>query len=202
MNTMTLKPGRGYLRKTWLIYTIIAFAIALFGLLIGLLIGIDEGPQVAMNVFSGFLIAAIVFWIPAMILSIPYYKSLSYEIQDDEVIVRVGIVTKSVKHVPYRTVTNITVNRGLFDRFIFNLGSLNIQTAGMSGSTGAEESLVGLTDVQSVYDVVVEKLRRFRGSMSPTGAEDDTGNTVMPGNMLAEILDELKEIRKNTDSRS
>ncbi|MCK4537273.1 MAG: PH domain-containing protein [Candidatus Krumholzibacteria bacterium] len=202
MNTMILKPGRGYLRKTWLIYTIIAFAIAGFGLALGLLIGIDEGPQVAMNVFSGFLAAALLFWIPSMALSVPYYKSLSYEIQDDEVIVRVGIVTKSVKHVPYRTVTNITVNRGLFDRFLFNLGTLNIQTAGMSGSTGAEESLVGLTDVQGVYDIVVEKLHRFRGGMSPTTADDESGHTVMPGNLLGEILDELREIRKNTDNRS
>jgi uncharacterized membrane protein YdbT with pleckstrin-like domain len=202
METMTLKPGKGYLRKSWLIFTIIAFMITAAGLGFGLLIGIDEGPQVTMNVFSGFLVAALLFWITAMVLSVPYYKSLSYEIQDDEVIVRVGIVTKSVKHVPFRTVTNITVNRGPFDRFIFNLGSLNIQTAGMSGSTGAEESLVGLTDVQGVYEVVVEKLRRFRGAMSPTTAEDESGEPGLPDKMLGEILSELREIRKNTENRS
>ena len=64
-------------------------------------------------------------------------KALGYEVQDDEVIVRVGIITHSVKHVPYRTVTNITVSRDILDRWFFGLGSLHIQTAGMSGKSGA-----------------------------------------------------------------
>ncbi|HSG28204.1 MAG TPA: PH domain-containing protein, partial [Candidatus Krumholzibacterium sp.] len=134
MQTMTVRPGKGYLRKNRLIFTILSLLIAGFGLLLGLLVGIDEGPQVAAYVFTGFVIPAGLFWMISMLLAGPYYRSLSYEIQDDEVIVRVGIVTKSVKHVPYRTVTNITINRGILDRLFFNLGTLNIQTAGMSGT--------------------------------------------------------------------
>ncbi len=72
------------------------------------------------------------------------------------------ILTHSVKHVPYRTATNITVRRD-----IFNLGSLYIQTAGMSGQSGAEEKLVGLENVQEIYEMVVVELRRFRGAMPP-----------------------------------
>jgi uncharacterized membrane protein YdbT with pleckstrin-like domain len=123
-----------------------------------------------------------------MIMSVFYYRSLSYEIQDDEIIVRVGIVTKSVKHVPYRTVTNITIKRGILDR-AFNIGTLAIQTAGMSGTSGAEQSLVGLVDVQSVYDDVVVKLRQFRGAMSPTGAAEEPA-TEDP------VLEELRAIRR------
>ena len=103
-----------------------------------------------------------------MILSIPYFRSLRYEILEDEVIVHVGIITHSVKHVPYRTVTNITVKRDILDRWFFNLGSLNIQTAGMSGQSGAEEKLVGMENIQEIYESVVSELRRFRGAMPPT----------------------------------
>ncbi|MBN2069911.1 MAG: PH domain-containing protein [Candidatus Krumholzibacteriota bacterium] len=198
METMRIKPSRGYLSKLRLILTIVAFGVALFGFIMGMLIGIDEGPRVAMVVFYIFLAADLAWWLPAMIIVGYYFKSLSYEIQDDEVIVHVGIITKSVKHVPYRTVTNITARRGLFDRYLFNIGSLNIQTAGMSAQAGAEESLVGLPDVKGVYEVIVEKLRRFRGGMTPDQAGIEDSGIVASSAQMEAILDELKEIRKNT----
>ncbi|UCF05918.1 MAG: PH domain-containing protein [bacterium] len=199
METRKIKPSNGYLKKLRLILTIVAFVVIVFGYGFGLLIGIEHGSHVATSVFIGFLIADLVWWIPALILAGLYYKSLSYEIQDDEVIVRVGIVTKSVKHVPYRTVTNVTVNRGILDRYVFKLGSLNIQTAGMSGTTGAEESLVGLANVQEVYDIVVQKLRLFRGGMAPTTTEVDIEPVASSGTILNAILNELKAIRQNTE---
>lgn len=199
MQALNIKPSIGYLKKLRVILTLVAVLIALFGYIMGQLIGIDHGPYVANMVFIGFLIADLVWWIPAILLVGLYYRSLSYEIQDDEVIVRVGIVTKSVKHVPYRTVTNLKVNRGILDRYLFNLGSLNIQTAGMSGTTGAEESLVGLSNVQEVYDHVAGKLRSFRGGMTPTAADVDIESDASSGAVLGAILNELKAIRKNIE---
>lgn len=110
--------------------------------------------------------------IPWLLLIPAYSRSLTYEIQDDEVIVRVGIITKSVKHVPYRTVTNLEVKRDPFDRLL-GLGTLKVQTAGMSGQTGAEESLVGLPNYVEIYETVAATLRRFRQVMAPTqGGEE------------------------------
>jgi len=142
------------------------------------------------------IVAAIdvIWWAPAMFLTDPYYRSLSYEIQDDEVIMRVGIWTKSVKHVPYRTVTNLTVKRGILDR-LFGIGTLNIQTAGMSGTTGAEESLEGLDNVQEVYDIVATELRRFRGSMAPTAADVEGEAVAASPDALSAILTEVQAIR-------
>ena len=199
MDTQKVKPSIGYLKKLRVIFSIVALLVAACGYIFGLLIGIEHGPYVANIIFLVFLAVDLAWWIPALILAGFYYRSLSYEIQDDEVIVRAGIVTKSVKHVPYRTVTNITVNRGILDRYVFNIGSLNIQTAGMSGTTGAEESLVGLTDVQEIYETVVMKLRSFRGAMAPTGAEVDIAPAEGSGTVLRAMLDELKAIRKNTE---
>jgi uncharacterized membrane protein YdbT with pleckstrin-like domain len=199
MQALTVKPSKSYAAKLRVIFTIVALLVAVVGYLFGLLVGIDEGPRVASIIFMVFLIVDAAWWIPAMILSGAYYRSLGYEIQDDEVIVRVGIVTKSVKHVPYRTVTNITINRGILDRYMFNMGTLNIQTAGMSGQKGAEESLVGLENVQEIYETVVKKLRQFRGGMSPTTAEIETAPETPSGDVLHAILEELKAIRKNTE---
>ncbi len=199
MQALKITPNPRYLSKLRLIFTIAGFFAAIFGLLFGLLIGIDEGAEVSLIVFICFLAADFLWWAPAMLLAGSYYRSLNYEIQDDEVIVHAGILTKSVKHVPYRTVTNIKIKRGIFDRYLFNIGTLNIQTAGMSGSTGAEESLVGLADVHEVYDHVVGKLRQFRGGMSPTAAETDDNAAFTGGGTLDKILTEVRAIRQKME---
>jgi len=198
MTTRSFKPTRGYLVK-------LCLGIAIAGLLaiggtvaVALLIPDRAGT----TIFLLFALGELIFWILALLLAAPYYRSLSYEVQDDEVIVRVGIFNQSVKHVPYRTVTNITVSRDILDRWFFGLGSLHIQTAGMSGQSGAEEKLVGLPNVQEVYEMVVTELRRFRGGMAPTAAEVEPGPLQASGEMLSAILGELRAIRGALEKRS
>ena len=88
----------------------------------------------------------------------------------------------------------------------FDLGTLNIQTAGMSGTTGAEESLEGLSNVQEVYEIVVRELQRFRGGMAPTGAEvegesvADTTGAVVTNQALSAILIEVQAIRRTLEN--
>lgn len=194
MANQILRPSSRFLRKQIFIISLITAAIMIFAVVVGGLISLDGGPA---GVFTGvFLALAAGFWIVGATLAGPYFRSLRYEIQDDEVIVHVGIWTKSVKHVPYRTVTNIKIQRGILDRFLFNIGTLNIQTAGMSGSTGAEESLVGLEDVQGIYEVVATRLREFRGGMSPTMSEAEDPASEAQGGTLTKILDEVSRIRR------
>ena len=192
MSTQTFKPDAEYRLKLQITFSTIALLVILGGLLISIPIGLEEG-------FRGSLITMIViggldvlWWVPAMFLADPYYRSLSYEIEDDQVIVRGGIWTRSVKHVPYRTVTNITIKRDVIDRML-GLGSLDIQTAGMSGSSGgAEQSLVGLQDAQAVYDLVARALGRFRSGMAPTAADAEAEREAG----LDDVLQELRAIRQ------
>ncbi len=198
MTTRSFKPSPRYLIKV-LIGIAVAGVLAIGGTMgIGILI---PDPD-ATIVFGLFALAEAVVWIAALILAGPYYASLSYEVQDDEVIVDVGIITHSVKHVPYRTVTNVVVRRDILDRWFFGLGSLHIQTAGMSGQSGAEEKLVGLTNVQEVYELVVRELRRFRGAMPPTAAGVEPEPAGVSGEMLMAILTEIKAIRKTLSKES
>jgi len=183
-------PNPRYQIKLLVVITLIA-ALVLLGIgFITVLIGIDNVRTGVTLFFIGAVIDGMV-WVIALLLSFPYFRSMRFEVQEDEVIVHVGIFTHSVKHVPYRTVTNITVKRDIFDRWFFNLGTLTIQTAGMSGQTGAEESLVGLENVQEVYELVVTELRRFRGGMTPTAAQEE-----LPTNGSAALLAEVQAIRQ------
>ena len=202
MKARTVKPDLKYLFRMRLIATIVALAIVIGGVLLGVLLGITgeirPGHMLVLILvtisFNG------IWWLVALILSGPYFRSLRYEIQDDEVVVNVGIWTKSVKHVPYRTVTNMQVKRDVVDRLL-GTGTLNIQTAGMSGQTGAEERLVGLSDVQDVYASVAEGLRRFRGGMAPTQAEVEVEPGVATPEGLGAILAEVRAIRKSLEER-
>jgi uncharacterized membrane protein YdbT with pleckstrin-like domain len=192
METQILRPSPRYRSKLFLAATIIAVIILAAGLLIAAGVRADEGAQNAAGFVLLIVILELVWYVPTLLLINAYFRSLKYEIQDDEVIVYVGIWTKSVKHVPFRTVTNLKVNRDIFDRWFFDLGSLNIQTAGMSGSSGAEESLLGLPNVQEVYELVGSRLRLFRGAMAPTATQDEVD---LQGDALAAILNELRAIR-------
>jgi uncharacterized membrane protein YdbT with pleckstrin-like domain len=203
MKTKSFKPNPRYLTKLRTAITIVAALIFAGGVLTALLIGLDsdvDASDVTLIIVIS-VAADVLWWLPALLLTGPYYRSLSYEVQDDEVIVHVGIWTKSVKHVPYRTVTNLTVNRDILDRWLFGLGALNIQTAGMSGTTGAEEALVGLPNVQEVYEIVATELRRFRGSMAPTAAEVE-GEPIAPSTeTLNAILSEIQAIHQTLRER-
>ncbi len=192
------RPSPRYLSKLRLIHTVIAVGVLASGALLGWLLSLDE--EIGSQGFTVTLIVsavlALLWWVPAMLLVGPYYRSLQYEVRDDEVVVRVGIVTKAVKHVPFRTVTNLTVNRGILDRWLYGLGTLNIQTAGMSGTTGAEESLVGLPNYDEVYEMVAAELRRFRGAMAPTAAGDEGEPAAPLASTMGEILGEVRAIRQ------
>lgn len=196
----TFSPDSRYLGKLQLTLFLIALAILASGALFGWLLSLDEelGPDGFRTALLVTAILDLVWWLPAVLLVGPYYRSLSYEIRADEVVVRVGIVTKSVKHVPFRTVTNVTVKRGILDRWLFDLGTLNVQTAGMSGNTGAEESLVGLANFDEVYEMVATELRRFRGGMAPTAAEVEMDSP----EALTALLGEVRAIRQTLEARS
>ena len=202
MNAQTVTPDRKYLFRMRLIATIVALAILAGGVLLGMILALTGEIRLggALALFSVTVVLNGLWWVVALILIGPYYRSLRYEVQDDEVVVNAGIWTKSVKHVPYRTVTNMQVKRDVVDRWL-GIGTLNIQTAGMSGQTGAEERLVGLSNVQEVYESVAAELRRFRGGMAPTQADVEVESAAAPPAGLGEILAEVRAIRKSLEER-
>lgn len=203
MEPIVIKPNRGLITKFTLLWLVLFILVAGFCGLIGLAIGAEEGRG-TMGLLIG-VGANLVWLLPALMLVEPYYNTFQYEIQDDEVIVRQGLITRSVKHVPYRTVTNLEIKRDPFDRML-NLGSLKIQTAGMSGQSGAEENLAGLPDVDHIYEIVVSALRRYRGALPPTQAgQEATGappalDTAAQAETLAAILQEVRAIRAAVDT--
>ncbi len=193
MNQISLQPNIRYMYKLIVGTVLLAVLVIVFSGWMGYVIGRDEGgvSSGSRGLWIGVLVN-LIWLLPTFAIIPSYYRSLRYEIRRDEVIVKAGVITKSVKHVPFRTVTNLKTKQDPLDR-LFGLGTLNVQTAGMSGQSGAEESLVGLPIFEDVYDQVAGALRRFRGSMAPTQTEDETEGG--EHELLAAILSELQAIR-------
>ena len=202
MTPKTLDPNHRLRSKFRLIvffwFLFIAAMTVPFGAAIGY--GVTEtGTGAAFGAFIGLIVNLI--WLPIALWSVDrYYESLHYELRDDEIIVNVGIWTKTVKHVPFRTITNIAIKRDPLDRLLYNLGTLEIQTAGANTTqtSSAEEALLGLVDYEGVYESVADALRQYRGSpMSPNQASTDGG--ALSGTAALEsgaVLGELRAIRE------
>lgn len=130
----------------------------------------------------------------AILFAILYYNSISYEIVEDEVHVNRGIITKTLKIVPYRTITNIEIKRGPYDR-VLGIGTIELQTAGFSSNKmGPEERLDGIPrdQLNKVQQLLVSSVRKVRGS--PATSHDMEG-PVSSGDTLDAMLYEIRELK-------
>jgi membrane protein YdbS with pleckstrin-like domain len=144
--------------------------------------------------FVGIYLGANALWLAiACLLIPPYYRSISYELRPDELVVRRGILTKSEDVVPYRTVTNVAVKRGLLDRWL-GIGAVLVHTAGFSQQTSAEATLAGLASCQEVRDHLMAAVHRRRGEQAGSAEDRPLGHEDVP-EILQGILDEIRALR-------
>jgi hypothetical protein len=144
-------------------------------------------------------------WLIPVLVYIPFsYRVIEYSVKAQtgetmpEVYVKRGVITITRKHVPFRTITNISSKAGPFDR-LFGIGSVHIETAGYSGSQqqGPEVKLDGIVFYEEVRDFILNELRKFK---SPYVIGTEVSHPVeepvprMKG-LDHEILITLREIR-------
>jgi membrane protein YdbS with pleckstrin-like domain len=111
----------------------------------------------------------LVWLVPALIAIPPYFRSIEYSVKAEsgdtmpEIYSKRGIITITRRHVPFRTITNISSRAGPFDR-LFKIGSVHIETAGYSGANqkGPEENLSGIVFYEEVRDFILKELRKFK----------------------------------------
>jgi membrane protein YdbS with pleckstrin-like domain len=178
---------------------------------IGTIIGLDDPSSflwlvtwwVPLNI--GMWIFNLIWLIPAWILTPIYVGRIEYSVIAEsgetmpEVYVRKGIISITRKHVPFRTITNISTTAGPFDR-LFGIGNINIETAGYSGQkSGPEEKLEGFEFYEELRDFILQELRKFRapytiGTEVVSRPEEPVPK--LPDTLDDEILLTLREMRE------
>lgn len=196
-------------------FTVITGAILTLGGIIVFFVSLDDEPSddgfgrwleaSSQDLIFLYLIISVILMLLAAILVVFYVRNIEFIIEDTEVIVKKGIINRTVKHVPFRTITNVSSRYGIYDR-LFGLGTCEIETAGKSGQqTGPEEKIEGIRNFRDVRDVVLRELRRFRGQYAttteleqPPHYEESIGDLVIQ----KELLDELREIKEILSKKS
>jgi membrane protein YdbS with pleckstrin-like domain len=211
------KPSKAFRNKMWFVgvFTAVMIWVIIFGSFALTLWLVDwfTGGGTTLSAFFQYwwltlniwywVIAAI--WLIPGVIIVPYYlRSIEYSVIAQsgetmpEIFVKKGIINITRKHVPFRTITNISSRAGIFDR-LFGIGSVEIETAGYSGATqSAEEKLEGITFYEELRDFILKELRKFKDPYV-TGTEvvipEDETAPRSDGSLEDEILLVLREIR-------
>jgi membrane protein YdbS with pleckstrin-like domain len=135
----------------------------------------------------------------AAILTVFYVRGIEYQVGEREVIVKKGIINKMEKHIPFRTITNISSRYGPYDRLL-GIGTVQIETAGRSGAqTGPEEKIEGIANFMEVRDEILEVLRQFRHQYATTTETPENAlveSVRSTGSFEQQLLNELKDIKE------
>lgn len=202
----TYKPKQTYLTKSFIVVTLLVLAawvcvyVPLFFILKD-----EHVTNYASKALFWSTVPNLVWGIPLFFGQIPLFKRYQYDLLDDEIVVYSGWLVQKVRHVPYRMVTNIEVKRGVLDRWL-GIGTLNVETAGNSDpNQKAEAQLLGLEDVNSVYEEVAACLRAFDETQQRTPWERTRRAAAVDEaegdeDVLQAILAELKGIRAEMKS--
>jgi uncharacterized membrane protein YdbT with pleckstrin-like domain len=193
-----IRPDKKLIAKQWCILLFLSFLVVLVALLLQLLLPLSDdvtAEEVSVLVWpiaGGAVFVLVVIIGPILVL---WVKNLSYMLGEEKVTIHKGILTKVQKNIPIRAVTDFVVNRSIFDRLL-GIASIRIQTAGQSQTpTGYEGNIAGIVDWEGLHAMLRDRLKRLHPISESLATQEATPRTT-EGVLLAQILNELKAIRK------
>lgn len=153
-------------------------------------------------VVSGFLVITVVgiLLIPFWLLASAWYgreymRRLSARLTTQALEIRKGVFFRSESTIPLNRVTDLRMHDGPLMRH-YNLRGVKVETAGQSGATGSEGSLVGVIDADQFRDAVLRQRQKVLDE------EQDSDSPTTAGGEVAEILTEIRDILKRIESKS
>ncbi len=114
--------------------------------------------------FDPFMTFAIgLLLIPSVIGAVARYLAFSYRLEDEELVIRDGILTRKVRSVPYARIQNVDLVQNLFHRLL-KVAVVRLETA----SGGKPEAVIHVLTLPAVDELRTHILRGKPGSRSPT----------------------------------
>jgi len=134
------------------------------------------------------IIAVIVVWAGL------YYKSMWYELRDDEISWKRGVWFRTTGIVPYNRITNLDIKQGPVMR-VLGISTLAIQTAGYSGQAVPEIKIEGIVHAEELRELIRSLVRGCTTGNDGTGGVTPRTVVPAPGTTEQQILAELVKIR-------
>jgi putative membrane protein len=144
------------------------------------------------------LLAGPFFFIPLIPLYFRYH-TLRYQIDDEGITTRWGILFRREISLTYARIQDIHLSSNLLERWL-GIAKIQVQTA--SGSSSAEMMLEGLKDYEAIRDFLYSRMRGAHAGHRDSGAELLPGQSVdaPTGDLsavLTEVAAELRAIRQS-----
>jgi uncharacterized membrane protein YdbT with pleckstrin-like domain len=161
---------------------------------------IFKDPEFQLFMFTLVFVCLLIILPVIMLCQLLYIRNMEFIVHGDEIIVKKGLFNKTVKYCPFRTVTNISTNVGVFDR-LFKIGCIEIETAGTGGMTNApEEKLEGLKVFGEIREYIVLQLRNFTHPPDKLVKQEyEGGKESFQNNILFELQEIKKEFSKKKE---
>ncbi|MDD1653194.1 MAG: PH domain-containing protein [Methanomicrobiales archaeon] len=168
---------------TWFLVDFLLLELVGFGffLLIGQSIGVAG------------VVLAVVLLVIFLVWVLLYYRSMWYELRDDEMSWRRGVIFRTTGIVPYNRITNLDLRQGPVMRAL-GISTLSIQTAGYSGQAVPEIRIEAIERAEELRELIRSMVRSCSGRGDGTGTG---GPEAIPAGSAVsqQILEELKRIR-------
>jgi uncharacterized membrane protein YdbT with pleckstrin-like domain len=123
--------------------------------------GSDGSAELSALPIGWIVVALVVAAILAVGYSVLWVRLFGYQLEDKEVKIEKGVISKSYDSIPYSRIQNVGIERSLLERML-GISSLQIHTAGHSGQgSGAEGGIPGVEKdtAEEVREAIMKKAR-------------------------------------------
>ena len=188
LNTL-FKPSPALV--TWFMVDFLLVVLVMFGFF--LLFDQSAALVGVILVFAAVLTVVFFIWVKL------YYASMWYELRDDEMSWKRGVIFRTTGIVPYNRITNLDLRQGPVMRAL-GISTLSIQTAGYSGQAVPEIRIEAIVHAEELRELIRTMVRGTSGRGDGTG----TGVPEAPpagSEVNLQVLEELKRIRMLLEQR-
>jgi uncharacterized protein len=176
---------------TWLLTDFILFFLLVMSFTVFPVFLVSGSEPVVLVIIGIIIIVPVVAFVAWVRL---YFRSMWYELRDDEMSWKRGVWFRTTGVVPYNRITNIDVRQGPIMRAL-GISTLSVQTAGYSGQAVPEIRIEGIEQAEELRELIRSLVRQPGTNGDGTGgapARTQTGALTVD----QKILDELVRIRQ------
>lgn len=178
------------LRALFYWYFVGVLILVVFPWLIPLTVKGDSEAFIPLSIFFLPTFLFTLYWLPL------FYKSISYQLTNDEMIWKRGVWFKHTGVVPYNRITNIDIAQGPLERML-GIGTLKIQTAGYSvQGSSSEIKIMGMENFEALHEMIMGYVRSRKPVAIAAGEETDSEMEFSTMDVNGQMLLELQKIRQ------
>jgi membrane protein YdbS with pleckstrin-like domain len=144
------------------VVTLWATGFLAIGILIAWLVSLNvENTSQVTRIVQGVIVADLLWYLLALKMVQATYRSRIYQMDEDEITIRSGWWTESVRHIPFSSVIAFEMRWDWLDRWL-EIGTLEIQITSRHHIDGSRIRLTGVADVENVAQLANQHLQRMQ----------------------------------------